>query len=189
MIDGRFDKEDSSNAIGQFEEANGNNSNLSVEVDKLEDVIQACEKYNIEFDIEKLIDFPRGSKVGNAIHTIWEKIDFQKLGCMHSENGATKNVAVKGEIEEAFIAESLPVKAHREWIDFVAKRIWHTLNADLPEIKGNMISGNSFKLNSLTENCRKAEMEFQIDVKNKEWLNRLVALGDKLKESTAASLL
>lgn len=173
LIDGRFDKEDSSNAIGQFEEANGNNSNLSVEVDKLEDVIQACEKYNIEFDIEKLIDFPRGSKVGNAIHTIWEKIDFQKLGCMHSENGATKNVAVKGEIEEAFIAESLPVKAHREWIDFVAKRIWHTLNADLPEIKGNMISGNSFKLNSLTENCRKAEMEFQIDVKNKEWLNRL----------------
>lgn len=44
-----------------------------------------------------------------------------------------------------------------------SKRIWHTLNAKLPEIKGNKFSGNSFKLNSLSEDKRKAEMEFNLN--------------------------
>lgn len=51
----------------------------------------------------------------------------------------------------------------KHYLVATSKRIWHTLNAKLPEIKGNKFSGNSFKLNSLSEDKRKAEMEFNLN--------------------------
>ena len=112
-------------------------------------------------------DFPRGSKVGNALHNILERTRFQKFG---EDYNTLKDVldnptpGFLNVIEEEFKAESLPIAAHPEWNKVVGQMVWNTLNAELPEIAGNSFTGGTpVKLTSLPLENHKPEVQFGLN--------------------------
>ena len=143
----------------------------SIEIDSKEDIIHACENYKSAV-IENAGVYPKGSKLGNAIHSIFEKIDFIKFGNIASENLALKNTFINDITEEAFEIQSLDVKGNPEWISITARMIWNTLNAELPVIRGNSVKKASFCLKDLSDECRKSEVEFHLGINREDWMNR-----------------
>ena len=166
LLEGRFDKEEA-----DIDKEKDTSNIKSFDVDPDNSIVRVCCKYVPE-GIEKLSDYPRGSKLGNAIHSIFEKIDFNKFGDLPAAKVAEKNVTGRGTVEEAFENQSLPVRKNQEWIPYTAKMVWNTLNADLPEIRGNLATKATFALKDLAEENKKAEMEFHLDVRNMDWVNR-----------------
>lgn len=118
--------------------------------------------YKSECNVITPNGYPSGARLGNAIHDILEKTVFSGFGLFETEDKSCEDIDEKSLIEECFADWSLNTDK-ADWNEFTSKRIWHTLNAKLPEIKGNKFSGNSFKLNSLSEDKRKAEMEFNLN--------------------------
>lgn len=108
-------------------------------------------------------DYPRGKRLGNAIHEVFENADFVKFGMLSVESEAIEDSSMSELVEKRFLLQSLPIKTHPAWKAQTAKFVWNTLNAELPEIQGTQATGKSFRLNSLSAgNCR-AEMEFQLN--------------------------
>ncbi len=166
FLDGRFNKEealsDSDNKVSDVK---------TINIDPEEGILRVCKNYSAT-QINRPDDYPKGSKLGNAIHSIFEKIDFYKFGDLPAAKVAEKNTIARGTVAEAFEIQSLPIKNHWEWVPYTARLVWNTLNADLPIIHGNEATEGYFKLKDISEECKKAEMEFFIDVKNRDWLNR-----------------
>ena len=160
LSDDRIDKDE----IDNENEATASN----YDSDKRNDIdlnpirISYKQDYKSECNVITPNGYPSGARLGNAIHDILEKTVFSGFGLFETEDKSCEDIDEKSLIEECFADWSLNTDK-ADWNEFTSKRIWHTLNAKLPEIKGNKFSGNSFKLNSLSEDKRKAEMEFNLN--------------------------
>ena len=115
--------------------------------------------------------YPRGSKVGDALHNILERArffkigeDFKSLDDALGKNPSINTANLTNAIEEEFQAQSLPIAKHRdEWLAITTRFIWNTLNAELPVIEGNRICTTTFKLTSIPETDHKPEVQFGLN--------------------------
>jgi len=115
--------------------------------------------------IEASIRYPRGSKIGNALHEIFELSKFKEIGLSH-ENAESMygSAELSMLVEETFKKQSLPIWDHKdEWTRHTLDILWNTLNASLPAIEAGHRSGKCFKLTSLDDNSRKAEVQFNLN--------------------------
>ena len=172
---GRLDKEDS------IDDNLNENESFILEkiknIDNPENIIKACSNYssNIKSENESTDNYPKGARLGNAIHEILESLNFENYGKLDS-NGIYEISQLNNLIIEKFEKQSLPIKKNTKWVKLTLQILWNTLNADLPVIQGNeVIEGKSYKLKSLSDNARKAEMEFLfgMDVLEAKPLNKL----------------
>ena len=157
---GRLDKDDSID-----DNLNENESYILEKfknIDNPENIIKACSNYssNIKNENDSTDNYPKGARLGNAIHEIFELICFENFGKLN-EKDIYNNPELNNLIIECFEKQSLPIKNNKNWQKITAQIVWNTLNADLPIIRGNeIIDGKTFKLKSLSDNARKSEMEF-----------------------------
>lgn len=95
--------------------------------------------------------FPKGNKVGSALHEVFEKLDYQDY-----------SKQVDKVIENAFKKEQISVNVEAN--DYIKNMVDNVLSAELPEIKGSKATGEYFKLNKLRLNEKKAEAEFNFNL-------------------------
>ncbi len=112
-------------------------------------------------------DFPRGTKLGTALHSVFENLDYQN----YAEYFDTK-------IERCFSSEG--IKAKPEWIENTKEIVNNVLNADLPIIKGSQIESESFKLNSISYDDKLDEVEFNFNILNNKLKNYLNGFVDMM---------
>lgn len=114
---------------------------------------------------ENVKKFPRGSKLGNAIHHVFERSKFFEIGQSLPTLESTLNDAKSQNIiEEEFKNESLPIWNHKDaWTEIAISYVWNTLNAKLPVIEGNAATGATFSLTEIPLTDHKAEMQFNLN--------------------------
>lgn len=95
--------------------------------------------------------FPRGAKIGTALHEVFEKLDYQNYESM-----------VEEVIKNAF--DNQLISCEQETMEIVTEMVDRVLNADLPEIKGNKATNGYFKLSEIPLKDKKAEMEFNFNL-------------------------
>ena len=117
----------------------------------------------LENAVSGVVDFPRGSKLGNALHQTFELMDFEKIGSMENVAVAKECAELRILIAEQFNSQAFSIEKHPDWVDQSAHFVWNTMNAKLPEICGGAFSGKSFSLKELPAESRRAEMEFQMN--------------------------
>jgi exodeoxyribonuclease V beta subunit len=124
---------------------------------------------------EVAANYPRGSKVGNALHNTLEVLPFQEFGENYQDVGAAFNSPeLRNIVEEKFKAESLPIEKKRDaWIKITMQYLWNTLNAKLPTIAGvedgkAVIEKTDFKLTDLPSNAHKPEVRFDLNADKKD---------------------
>lgn len=124
---------------------------------------------------EVAVNYPRGSKVGNALHNTLEVLPFQEFGKNYQDDSAAFNSPeLRNIVEEKFKAESLPIEKNRDaWMKITMQYLWNTLNAKLPTIAGMennkaIIEKSSFKLVDLPLNAHKPEVRFDLDADKKD---------------------
>jgi len=133
--------------------------------------------YQSHYD-ENLKKFPRGSKLGNAIHHVFERAKFFEIGkqlpTLESALNDPKTINV---IEEEFKNEALPIWNHKEeWTEIAIGYLWNTLQAKLPAITGNAATGETFRLVDIPLADHKAEVQFNLnahDIQNKDVVESL----------------
>ena len=112
--------------------------------------------------VETVEDFPHGRLLGNAMHAVFEKMDFEHSGDWKSEEAAQKDSAFKTLIEEEFQKQGYEIQSKPEWVLQMAKFVYHTMHAELPEIHGSASTGKTFALKTIPSKNRLAEMEFHL---------------------------
>lgn len=135
-----------------------------ISIDNYDYVKKLCTNYNRSVVIANEATYPRGANLGDALHKVFEKTDFELFGTL-SEDEAIKNANLRNLITATYAENSIHMQEHPEWTDLTAKFIWNTLNASLPEIHGSIATGEQFKLCSLASSERRAEMGFHLNVK------------------------
>lgn len=116
-----------------------------------------------ENSLSGIKNFPRGSKLGNALHQTFERMDFEKIGEMENAETAIYDVDFRKLIGEQFQSQAFSIEKHPDWVDQSAHFVWNTMNAKLPEIHGDACTGKYFSLKELALEDRRAEMEFQMN--------------------------
>ena len=122
--------------------------------------------------------YPRGAKVGDALHNILEKNAFLAFGQAYKNlDEAISHPAAEllNLIDEEFKAQSLPIAKYREsWTAITVRYIWNTLNALLPPIAGSTFTGDEpFRLISLPDTDHKPEVQFGLNADTGDELHRL----------------
>lgn len=122
--------------------------------------------YQSHYD-ENLKKFPRGSKLGNAIHHVFERAKFFEIGkALPTLESALNDPKSQNVIEEEFKNESLPIWNHKDaWTEIAIGYLWNTLNAKLPAIAGAAATGASFSLTEIPLANHKAEMQFNLNAR------------------------
>ncbi len=105
-------------------------------------------------------DFPKGSTIGTALHEVFEKYDFESI-----DDNALNEL-----IRERFTENGIRFEKHK-WVDDANKIVRNVLGANFVEIKGNNKTGNTFKLSSISECDKLAEVEFNYKHGEKELIN------------------
>lgn len=113
--------------------------------------------------------YPKGAGMGNAIHEVFEMIDFT------NHSAYLENV-----ILDRFSFQGFDLKNNTEWLEYSKGLVISTLDAVLPEIVGNKATGAYFKLNSLSNNDKKPEIEFNFNYPNEVLKNYLTGFIDLL---------
>ena len=116
-----------------------------------------------ENTVKGVRNYPKGAKLGNAMHRIFELTDFEKIGSLESAEAAANDTAFNKLIQEEFKSEGFAIHKHADWEKQSAYFVWNTLNAQLPEIQGNRYLEKNFSLWEIPATNRKAEMEFQMN--------------------------
>lgn len=114
-------------------------------------------------DDKTVRDFPRGCKLGNALHQTFELMDFEKIGEMENAEVAKNDAGFRKLIEEQFKSQAFAIEKHPDWVDLSAHFAWNTMNAKFPEIRGGACTGKDFFLKELPAENRRAEMAFQMN--------------------------
>ena len=96
-------------------------------------------------------NFPKGAKIGTALHEVFEKLDYQQYESM-----------MEDVIKEAFNNQLISLS--EIYMNTVKEMVDRVLNSSLPEIKGNKGTNAYFKLNELPLKDKKAEMEFNFNL-------------------------
>lgn len=114
---------------------------------------------------EAEIKYPRGSKIGNALHELFELTKFHVFGQKHpDESSLFGDAELVNTVEDVFKKQSLPIWNHKDdWTKHTLGILWNTLNASLPAIEGGKLTAETFKLTSIEEANRKAEAQFNLN--------------------------
>lgn len=118
-------------------------------------------------EINEDSDYPRGNLYGEALHQVFEELDFVRIGGLSLEE-AQKDTELFDLITNKFLSQGLPIGKHPNWMTRTVDIIWNTMNASLPEIQGDKKTGKVFSLKKLDSQDRLAEMEFHMDVNEKD---------------------
>lgn len=115
------------------------------------------------------LSYPKGSLMGNAIHEVFEKLDFTKY------NNYFENV-----ILDRFLYNGFDFSNNEEFLKYTKDVVDNTLNALLPNIKGNKKIDGYFKLSSIENIDKKSEIEFNFNYPNQILKNYLTGYIDLL---------
>lgn len=121
-------------------------------------------------DSDYLKGYPRGSKLGLALHSIFEKIDFETALPIASASSGKKisdyeelctNSDVKALIEDSFSEQGLKIDEEdsKNWRKNTAQIVWNTLSARFKELTGEK-EGKAFSLREILLKDRSSEVEF-----------------------------
>lgn len=120
-------------------------------------------------DSDYLKGYPRGSKLGLSLHSIFEKIDFETARPISSSS--CKKISdfeeffadseVKSLIDTSFYEQGFKIDKDdsKNWRKNTAQSIWNTLSARFKEVRTNE-SGNFFSLREISLKDRASEAEF-----------------------------
>jgi exodeoxyribonuclease V beta subunit len=110
-------------------------------------------------------NFPKGKKLGIALHEVFEKADFVKSGNFSDYESVQKNEELYRLISACFERQTfnIPDKDPDHWLAYTASLLWNTLNAKLPEISGSTPNGSYFSLKEIDNDNRISEAEFNIN--------------------------
>ncbi len=114
--------------------------------------VEDYQKGAVEFDE----DYPRGTQLGNVIHEIFEKSDFERFG--RDEN----DLDLKELTKKSFKRYGFDAEQHESWVSKTMEMVFETLNAKLPEIHGGKGTGVPFSLKELGKEAHFAEVEFML---------------------------
>ena len=145
-------------------------------IDDASALVQLCVKYDTSVPVTNVPGYPRGANLGDALHKVFEKLDFERIGNLPDENAARDDSELRDQIAETYQGNSIHIQEHPEWNGLTASFIWNTMNAYLPEIHGSKATGNSFTLKEIPAVARRAEMGFHLDSHDPDdslWVNRL----------------
>lgn len=109
-------------------------------------------------------DYPRGSKLGNALHQTFELMDFQKVGDWENAEAAFRDGDLKKCVREQFRSQGFEIERHPDWENQSISYVWNTMHARLPEIHGGKETGKFFSLKEILPKNRCAEMEFRMNI-------------------------
>ena len=128
-------------------------------------------KYDNSKETAKTPDgYPKGSGMGNAIHEVFENINFENPD--HN---------VEDIIIDRFKSYGFTFEKSSEFLRHTKEDIVKTvLEADLPEIIGEKATGQYFKLKELSSDNRKAEAEFDFNYPNEKLKNYFIGFIDLL---------
>ena len=147
--------------------------NLFLEQDSVSFYDRTENPVKVEYDKNLVPDFfavnyPKGTKIGIALHEIFEKADFCKIGKIESEETAYSDSSVNELVKNCLAHESFSIDEEdsKQWKKQTINFLWNVLNAKLPEIAGGIQTGNYFCLNEVSE--RIAEAEFNMSVLEKK---------------------
>jgi exodeoxyribonuclease V beta subunit len=144
-------------------------------IDDASALVQPCANYDRNASVAGVANYPRGANLGDALHKVFEKLDFETVGNLPNEEAARNDVALRNLIAETYQGNSIHIQEHPEWNDLTTGFIWNTMNAELPEIHGSAVTGKTFCLKDLPAATRRAEMGFHLDCHDEEslWMNCL----------------
>ncbi len=108
-------------------------------------------------------NYPKGSRLGNALHQIFEEMDFERIGNLENSQIAMEDVSFLNLVKRQFESQAFNVKNHPDWIRQSAYFAWNTMNAELPEIHGSEWTEKMFSLKTLKSSDRVAEMSFHLN--------------------------
>lgn len=101
--------------------------------------------------------FPKGTKLGIAIHEVFEKADFKSA---QTDEDLLRLITACFEKQTLSIPEDDP----NHWLTYTASLLWNTFNAKLPEITGCKASGSYFSLKGLDARYKLSEIEFNMNI-------------------------
>lgn len=121
-------------------------------------------------DSDYLKGYPRGSKLGLALHSIFEKIDFETALPIASASSGKRisdyeelctDSDVKALIEDSFSEQGLKIDEEdsKNWRKNTAQIVWNTLSARFKELTGGK-EGGTFSLREILLKDRTSEVEF-----------------------------
>lgn len=121
-------------------------------------------------DSDYLKGYPRGSKLGLALHSIFEKIDFETALPIASASSGKRisdyeelctDSDVKALIEDSFSEQGLKIDEEdsKNWRKNTAQIVWNTLSARFNELTGEK-EGEAFSLREILLKDRSSEVEF-----------------------------
>lgn len=121
-------------------------------------------------DWDYLKGYPRGSKLGLALHSIFEKIDFETALPIASASSGKRisdyeelctDSDVKALIEDSFSEQGLKIDEEdsKNWRKNTAQIVWNTLSARFKELTGGK-EGETFSLREILLKDRTSEVEF-----------------------------
>ena len=148
-----------------FENKEGNIEEGLAMFDTHNKVIKANYDENIE-PIALSSNYPRGARLGTAIHEVFETTDFTNY-----ENEIDET------IKHCFLKQGVVIKD--EWLIDTKAIVKNVTEADLPIIQGANATGKTLKLKEITLSNRKDEMEFNyniLDRKLRHYCNGFVDL-------------
>ena len=177
---GKLNKTIKDSALYQHSYSSIDKKTSGIEIQSIDGVTQNMSDETPDTEEAKnnteLPGYPRGNLYGDALHHIFEELDFERIGQI-SLDEAQSDSRLKKLIEDSFLSQGLLIDMHPDWMTRTIDIIWNTMNASFPEIHGNQKTGETFCLKELGSNCRLAEMEFRLKAHEKED-------GDKLKTFT-----
>lgn len=134
------------------------------EYDKSENPVKMNYDKNAEPDFFAE-DYPKGAKLGTALHEVLEKADFVFAGKFKDYKAAAENFQIADLINKCFANQSFMLDENdsNKWREQTACFLWNTLNAKLPEITGSLKSENLFSLSELGRDSRLSEVQFNMN--------------------------
>ena len=149
---------------------------VSIVIDEASSLVIPCNNYDRTAPISSLPNYPRGANLGDALHKVFENLDFERIGNLPDEDAARNDEELRNLIIRIYLGNSIHIQEHPEWSSLTAGFIWNTMNAELPEIHGSEATGKTFRLKTLPASNRRAEMGFHLDAHHSDksnWVNIL----------------
>lgn len=135
-----------------------------------------CKRIACSYNSEKCVavsrNYPKGSKLGEAVHQTFEEAAFKRIGEL-SEEDAANDSSLCSLIRKAFKGQHICMDESdsERIIEQTGRIVWNTLNATLPEINGSHETGRQFSLKELEDGAHLAEVEFNMNpdiIQNKD---------------------
>ena len=104
------------------------------------------------------LDYPRGTKIGTALHEIFEGLDFK-----NSSNNLKQRIDLR--------FEKQGIKLKDEWANYTIEMVDNVLNSLLPVIKGSNYNNEFIKLSYISLDNKLDEVEFNFNLLSTKFKN------------------